>query len=168
MNCAYKHIYSKFLLSLLFASFSIAVYGQYVGDDYKKELWKTIKPSGSKPLTLPGAKSATMENKSLVENKYQKSYYNYLYKNLDHLLEITEPEYRLSPNLTTYTGNTPINQLPAGSTQLVFMGGHFYFVSNAGSLVVPSGLDLSGGGKKKLSAKSKSILTNVFGMEVEE
>lgn len=168
MDQEYQHIYAKFLLSIVMVSFSVMVYGQYGGDDYKKELWKTIKPSSTVPLTLSGSKTSASEQKSLIENKYQKSYYDYLYKSLDHLLEITEPEYRITPGLTTYRGDVPLNTLPVNATQIVFMGGHFHIIPVGGSLVFPSGLNLSGGGKKKLSAKSKNILINVYGMEVDE
>ena len=142
--------------------------GAVFGDDYKKELWKTIKPSEKKSY-WPSPSSTKNDSKSVIDNKYIKSYNNYkLNSNLDHLLEITEPKYKLNPYIGVYNGVTPINQLPAGSTQIVFMGGHFYFVGTGGSLVFPSGIDLLGGGPKKLSEKSKNILINVFGMEIDE
>lgn len=159
---------SRFFFSIIFIFVNAYSYGQYsiLSDDYKKDLMKSINPNNSSPLSLPGTLRSA-EKETVLDNKYVKSYTNYG-NNLDHLLEITEPEYKLNPNLTVYNGTTPLNQLPAGSTQLLYMGGHFYFVSVAGLNVFPSGLDFGGGGQKKLSAKSKSILINVFGMEIEE
>ena len=164
-----KYTYSKYLLSFIFSAISIYSYGQSIlGDDYKKELWKTIKPSEKSPLRLsPSEKS--VEKESFLENKYMKAYNNSRYgKNLDHLMEIAEPKYKISPALTEYKGSVPLNVPQPGSTTWVYMGGHFYLVSVAGIPVFPSGISLFGGDKKKLSAKSKSILVNVFGMEVEE
>lgn len=147
------------------------IHGQKMtfGDDYKKELWKTIQPTGKNPLSLPKTLKKDEDKSNILENKYSKAYSNYKYgDDLNHLLEITDAKYKLSPNLIQYNGVTPLNELPAGSTQIVYMGGHFYFVNTGGSLVVPSGISLTGGGRKKLSEKSKSILVNVYGMEIEE
>ncbi len=168
-----RNIYSKFLLYFFIVSANSLTYAQIsiVGDDYKKELWKSINPSNNKPLTLPGSvnikPNKLIEKETPLDNKYIKSYLNYKYKGLDHLVEITEAKYKLNPNLTKYSGIAPLNRLPEGSTQTVYMGGHFYIVSTAGTLVVPTGLNLGGGGSKKLSEKSKNILINVFGKEIE-
>lgn len=155
----------------MFLSIHTYIYGQKVvfGDDYKKELWKTINPSNKNTLSFPKALKREDTKSSLLDNKYTKAYSNYKYgDNLNHLLEITELKYKLSPNLTQYSGMTPLNELQAGSTQIVFMGGHFHFISTGGTQVFPSGMSLTGGGRKKLSEKSKSILVNVYGMEIEE
>ena len=83
-------------------------------------------------------------------------------------IQVYSYQYKLNPNILIYNGKTPLNQLPAGSTTLVYMGGHFCIVNTGGSLIFPSGLDFSGGGTKKLSEKSRNILTNVYGLEIEE
>lgn len=162
---------SKLFVCLILVSVNMVVYGQSIlGDDYKKELWKSINPSNNKPLTLPGSRQEKKVSpvNAPLDNKYLKSYINYKFKGLDHFLEITEPKYKLNPNLTKYSGAIPLNQLPAGSTQLVYMGGHFVMVNTGGFLVFPSGRSLSGWEPKKLSEKSKNILINVFGKEIEE
>ncbi|MFR9166546.1 MAG: hypothetical protein ACLVKO_10150 [Dysgonomonas sp.] len=161
-------IHTKLIVSIVISLIGICGYGQnsIIGDDYKKELWKTIKPTNESKFELPG--SSLKSSKEIInENKYIRSYHNYK-NNLDNLIEITKPKYTINPGIFTYKGSTPLNQLPRGSTQLVFMGGHFYFVPTGGLLVVPSGFDFSGGGRKKLSEKSKSILQNVYGMEIDE
>jgi len=166
-----KNYTKVIMLSIAFFSLHSYTFGQKIifGDDYKNELWKNVKPTGKNSLSLPKTLKKDNTKSNLLDNKYTNAYSNYKYgNNLEHLLEITEFKYKLSPNLTIYNGITPINELPAGSTQIVFMGGHFYFVGTGGVSVFPSGIDLTGGGRKKLSEKSKNILRNVFGMEVDE
>lgn len=167
-----RNIYS-FLLYFFIVSANSFTCAQIsiAGDDYKKELWKSINPSSNTPLTLPGSANLgaekLIEKETPINNKYIKSYLNYKYKGLDHLIEITETKYKLNPNLTKYSGIVPLNQLPDGSTQTVYMNGHFYIISTAGALVIPSGMTLGDRDSKKLSDKSKNILINVFGKEIE-
>jgi len=134
-----------------------------VKDDYKKELWKTIKPTSNSPLT-PGRSLQLDKESSLFKNEIL-DYYNKYIKKPDFGLET---EYKLNPNLTKYNGKTPVNQLPPGSTRLVYMGGHFYSIPAGGTLVVPSGINLGGEVRKIVSERSKSILINVLGMEIED
>lgn len=139
------------------------------GSDYKKELWKSIDPSKKSPLQTSKVIELPKKTENVLENKYGNYYSNLKNDNkLDHLLEVTKSPHTLSPTLLIYNGNIPLNQLPAGSTSLMFIGGHFYFVGNSGRNVIPSGVDLSGGGIKKMSQKSKNILTNVFGLEIDD
>ena len=156
----------KLFISILLTCIGMNTYGQIsVREDFKKQLWKEIKPEISNELQKQPLK---MKEIPLDDNKYIDAYENYKYKEGGRLLKRLKNEYNVSPNLTQYKGVVPLNQLPAGSTRSVYMGGHFYNVSNAGTRVTPSGIDLSFSKKKKLSEKSKSILRNVFGMEIED
>ncbi|NDW18898.1 hypothetical protein D0T53_08225 [Dysgonomonas sp. 216] len=146
------------------------VYGQSSflnNDEYKKELWKTIKPTTSSPLqSSPKIEMLLKENSNegIIDNKYLRSYYKY--KSGD-LLDKFKDKYQINPSVLIYKGDIPLNMLPAGSTAIVFMGGHFHFIPTGGTMITPSGINLSGWSKKTLSPKSRAIIEQVFGMEVE-
>jgi len=151
------------LVSCIFIFLGSGVYAQVsvIKDDYKKELWKTIKPTDTSPLSPSEQTMKSISEDPLFDNDIAKYYNNYLKKpNLG-----PESEYKLNPNLLIFNSKTPLNQLPPGSTQVVYMGGHFVIIPTGGSLIYPSGLDLSGGGRKVVSEKSKLILRSVFGIE---
>ncbi|MDU1903799.1 MAG: hypothetical protein E6772_03365 [Dysgonomonas sp.] len=169
MDIQYRHI-----TGILFITLSLSVQAQSVSsslksslkDDIRKDLLKQVKP----PQAIPGSSmrphissQKAIRNESLEE--LSKKY-------------ITgtggsefDDKYHINPHVTTYSSPIPVNKAPDGFVVPMFIGGHWVFaspVTRVDGLIVPSGLDLSGGGKKKMSAKAKSILENVFGMEVEE
>lgn len=163
-------ISSRIVFTVILTSVSFSMLAQYSSfkEEYKKELWKTIKPS--KPTSLPSAqdpKESLIKSEDLIDNKYIKAYNKSKYSS-SALLDIVQDKYKVNPEMLIYRGAEPANKLPPGSTTLVYMGGHFYFVSNAGMLVFPSGLNFGGSPRKTLSAKSRAIIENVFGMEIEK
>ncbi|MDR1810168.1 MAG: hypothetical protein LBR34_07180 [Prevotella sp.] len=156
----------RFQITLAFLLPCMAAYGQLsLGESYKRELMKTVAPENPMRLYQPKISESAS---SVTDNQILKAYESYKYKTSNKLMDMFKNEYKVSPNIAIYRGNTPLNKLSAGSTETVYMGGHFMQVSNAGRLVTPSGVSLTGGFKKGLSEKTKSILINVFGMEIEE
>lgn len=138
-----------------------------IRDEIRKDQLKQMKPTTISPNTQM-KQSATglgvVESESLLEfsKRYRKGSGGeefedkYTLKGLEESLKNT---------------STPINKLPDGYVVPVFTGGHWVFANPAtrvDGLVYPSGISLSGWKKKKMSAKSKSILENVFGMKVED
>ncbi len=135
-----------------------------IKDDMKKDLLKQVRPT-LEPST--GLRPYSESNKVVVE---------------DDLLEFAkkykktggaqfEDKYRIGEGLTNLNPKVPFNKLPDGYVVPVFTGGQWIFANpttRADGLVVPSGLNLSGGGAKKMSEKSKRILIHVLGMEVDE
>lgn len=83
-----------------------------------------------------------------------------------------EDKYHIRPELYQLgNGAAPLNKLPLGYAVPVFNNGKWEFgnpSTRVDGLVVPSGLNLSGGGKKKLSRKSRAILEHTFNMKVDE
>ncbi|MDH6354264.1 hypothetical protein M2132_000591 [Dysgonomonas sp. PH5-45] len=114
------------------------------------------------PSLLSPSKTALYE-----DNKYAKTYYRYRLVGLDDLLKENSP-YKIHPDLYTYKGTTPLNLMPPGSLETVYMGGHFYPVSNAGTLSGVGGLNLTGWEPKKLSAKTKAIIKAVYGRNIDD
>lgn len=135
-------------------------------DDMRKEILKSVKPQMKLPdlsLRQTEVAASLIQTESLEEfsKKYRKGSGG----------EEFESKYKISPNLTRYTGRDPVNKLPDGYVIPVFNGGKWEFANpstRVDGLIFPSGLNLSGGGKKKMSAKAKLILQTVFGMEVDD
>ncbi len=138
-----------------------------IKDDIKRDLLKQVKPSTTLPNSQMRQSTTTtkaIHDESLFEfnkkiglksggSEYEDKY------NIERLKESLK-----------YT-STPINKLPDGYVVPVFIGGHWVFMNpnnRVDGLVVPSGMDLSGGGRKKMSNKAKNILEHVFGMKVED
>jgi len=160
--------------TVLFFSLSVSVQSQSISpslktsikDDIKKDLMKqvspvTIQPGSSMVLSPSGSKAIQNDNLLDFSKKYRKGSGG----------EEFEDKYKVSPHVTTYSSSTPVNKLPDGYVIPVFTGGHWVFANpttRVDGLVYPSGLDLSGGGKKKMSPKAKAILEHVFGMKVED
>lgn len=161
---------SVFLLSTIIAAQAQDIQSSLkfsIKDEMKKDLMKQVKPG------------ATLYNSPLYENNSTKAMPANDLIGLDKIyvngkvidLSAFDDKYQINPIVTTYTSSTPINQLPAGYVVPVFTGGRWVWANpntRVDQLVYPSGIDLSGGGKKKMSAKARSILEHVFGMEVEE
>lgn len=163
-----KYIYITGLIFIILpASIQSQNLSSSIKDDMKKELMKQIKPSlnlsNPSMQQSPNAANKTIQNDDLLEF-YRK------YKSGSGGAEFND-RYQVNPRAITYSSDIPINKLPDGYVVPVYTGGHFIFAnptSNVNGLVTPSGMNLSGWKKKKLSAKSKSILENVFGIRVEE
>ena len=164
-------IKQQYFIGLFFITVSVSIQAQSLSssikDGMKRELMKQIKPLSNTPTTAKQRSSSSglkpVENDDLLE--YYKKY-----KGGSGGAEF-DNKYQVSPIVTTYTSKTPVNKLPDGYVVPIFQNGHFIFAnptSRVDGLVFPSGIDLSGGGKKKMSEKSKSILINVFGMEIDE
>lgn len=156
--------------SFLFLSIGITLQAQSslsgsIKDEMKKDLLKQIKPSILPPPSFrqqvtPGK---AIQDDDLLEfaKKYQKKTGGAEF----------DDKYKLGEGLKNLRSNIPLNKLPDGHVTPVFNNGRWEFMSTANrvdGLVMPSGMNLSGGGAKKLSEKSKKILINVFGMDVDE
>lgn len=163
------------IASILLFSLSSSIQAQSISsslkssikDDIKKDLMKQVSPTitqpGSSMIMSPSGGSKAIQNDNLPEfsKKYRKGSGG----------EEFEDKYRISPHVTTYSSSTPVNKLPDGHVVPVFTGGQWIFANpttRVDGLVYPSGLNLSGGGKKKMSSKAKAILEHVFGMTVED
>lgn len=145
-----------------------------IQEDYKKELLKSIRPADLSIKQDLRVSTPILTKESFLDNEYKKAYDRYRFGHLDSY----KSDYTLSPMITN-VGNMVVKILPAGSTQVVYMGGHFYFISNGGSGApgdgiatsptgsggVIGGLNLSGWKKKTVSKKSKQILKELYGIE---
>lgn len=160
----------KYVTSFVFVVISISVQAQNlkssIKDDIKKDLLKQIKPT----LSTPGStmEKSPLNSKAVQEDNLLEFYKKY--KSGSGGAEF-ETKYQISPNVATYNGKDPINKQPDGHAEPVFQGGHWILANptrRVDGLIVPSGMDLAGGGKKKLSKKSRDILTNVLGMSIDE
>lgn len=153
--------------SFIFLSIGVALQAQSsltgsIKNEMKKDLLKQVKPSSLNPsqtLRSQSENTKAIQDESLLEfaKKYQKSTGGAEF----------EDKYKLGEGLT----NTLLNKLPDGHVTPVFNNGRWEFMNTANridGLIVPSGLNLSGGGTKKISEKSKKILRYVFGIEVDE
>lgn len=134
-------------------------------DEMKKDLLKQIKPSSISPSPYmqqsPGSKAIQEDNLLEYAKKYRKSNGGAEF----------EDKYKLADALKNLRSNVPLNKLPDGHVTPVFNNGRWEFMNTANrvdGLVTPSGLNLSGGGAKKMSERSKKILIDVFGIEVDE
>lgn len=163
-------LYQKYITSCIFILVSVSIQAQSLSssikEDMKKDLLKQIKPTLSYP-------SPTMEkspiNSTAVQDDDILKFYN-KYKSGTGGAEF-EPKYQISPNVTTYSGKDPINKLPDGYVVPVFQNGQWVFANpnmRVDGLVAPSGINLSGGGKKRLSKRTRDILVNIFGMEIDD
>lgn len=157
--------------NFIFFSMGITLYAQSslsgsIKDDIRKDLLKQIKPSSLSPsqhLRQQTTTSRAIQDESLLEfaNKYRKSTGGAEF----------EDKYKLGEGLKNLNSNVPLNKLPDGHVTPVFNNGRWEFMNTAtrtDGLVVPSGMNFSGGGSKKMSKKSKKILIDVFGIEVDE
>ncbi len=156
--------------SFLFLSIGITLQAQSslagsIKDEMKKDLLKQVKPTLVSPSSYlqQAASDKIIQEDNLLEyaKKYQKSNGGAEF----------DDKYKLGDGLKNLRSNVPLNKLPDGHVTPVFNNGRWEFMSTANrvdGLVTPSGLNLSGGGAKKMSEKSKKILMNVFGIEVDE
>lgn len=140
-----------------------------IKDDMKKDLMKQVNPGS----TIYGSQlydKSSYSPKAIQDDDL--TGLNKIYKNGKSIdLRAFDDKYQINPLVITYTSSTPVNQLPAGYVVPVFTGGRWVWANpntRVDQLVYPSGIDLSGGGKKKMSAKARAILEHVFGMEVED
>jgi len=140
-----------------------------IKEDMKQDWLKQVKP-GSKTLSSPLYNINPSSSKAIQGRDYLGL--DKIYKNGGGVdLSAFDDKYQVNPLAITYSSSIPVNQLPAGYVIPTFIGGKFVWANpntRVDQLVYPSGVDLSGGGKKKMSAKAKNILKHVFGMEVEE
>ncbi|MEN9919247.1 MAG: hypothetical protein RL662_1683, partial [Bacteroidota bacterium] len=137
-----------------------------IKDDVRKDLLKQISPSLD--VSHSHMRQSHTPSKAVREESLEE--YNKRIGLKSGGAEF-EDRYKISPHVTKYSSSTSINKLPDGYVVPVFTGGHWIFANpttRVDGLVVPSGLDLSGGGKKKMSAKAKAILEHVFGIKPEE
>lgn len=167
-------LHNRYITGILFLSLSISAQAQSVTsplrssikDDIRRDLLKQVKPAQA----IPGSamKQSTTTNRAIREETLEDFSKKYI---IGTGGSEYDDKYQISPHVTTYNSSVPINKLPDGYVFPVFTGGHWILTNpttRVDGLVVPSGMNLSGGGKKPMSEKSKSILKNVFGMEVEE
>lgn len=136
-----------------------------IKDDVKRDLLKQIKTSGLSPSSTfrqyKGTSTAIQEDNLLEYSRKIKGTGGAEF----------EDKYTVSPNLLKLGNSTPLNKLPDGYVVPTLIGSHWVFINpttNVNGLVIPSGMNLSGGGAKKLSTKTKNILTHVFNMEIDE
>ncbi len=141
-----------------------------IKDGVKNDLMKQIKPE-----TTSTYGSQKYDNSLSAPKVFRNDDYTNLekiHKNGKSIdLKVFDDKYQVNPMAITNTSSTPINQLPAGYVVPVFTGGKWIWANpntRIDQLAIPSRIDLSGGGKKKMSAKAKAILEQVFGMKVEE
>jgi hypothetical protein len=156
---------------------SDTIYSQMVQSELKKDLWRTIEPYGEKnDMPMNSASMSLLNPTTLTPSTVTHDVMYYYYKiKTNVVLEDFYERYRRShtvdPHLYTYNGDEPLTKIRAGYLETVFMGGHFQQVSppanNVGS---PAGftIDISGGGRKHVSEKTKKILKEVYDREVEE
>ncbi|HCO67090.1 MAG TPA: hypothetical protein DIT04_04930 [Dysgonomonas sp.] len=169
MDC--KQIYLCIFLSLL----AISLKAQGIPEELKssineekKKNWLNNARSGSKTYGSPRQYIERGSSKAIVGKDYtglDKIYGN----GIDW--SAFDDKYQVNPAVYTYSSKVPINQLPPGYVIPMFIGGRFVWANpntRVDQLVIPSGINLSGGGKKPMSEKAKNILKYVFGMEVEE
>lgn len=163
-------IRQRYITGIAFLIISVAVQAQslrsYIKDDMKKELLKQMNPnlSPSVPtMQQSPSRGAKAQNEDILD------YYNK--HKAGSVLDIDpDKKYKISPNLTKYTGKDPINKLPDGHVEPIFHLGQWHLgnpSNRVDGLVSPSGLNLSGWKKKKLSEKSKKILINVYNMTLD-
>lgn len=154
--------------------FSVSVQAQSISsslkssikDDIRKDLLKQVKPATITPNA--GMRQSTTKSKAIHnDNLFE---YNKIVTGSGGIE--FEDKYTVDAlKKSLKNTSTPLNKLPDGYVVPVFTGGQWIFanpVARVDGLVIPSGLDLSGGGKKKMSNKAKHILEHVFGMKVEE
>ncbi|OJU48751.1 MAG: hypothetical protein BGN96_11410 [Bacteroidales bacterium 45-6] len=155
---------------------SDTAYSQMVQSELKKDLWKTIKPYGEKkdmPMSFSSPLLNPVPALSTPTAHDVMYYYNKMKTNV--VLEDFYEQYRIThvvdPHLYTYSGDEPLTKIKAGYLETVFMGGHFQQVSPPGNTVGSGSgftIDISGGGRKHVSEKTKKILKEVYDREVEE
>lgn len=157
--------------SIFFFSVSVCLNAQQsslsvsIKEDIKKDLLRQIKPSSltKSPMQPYKSSSSAIREESLLE------YSKRMTKSTAG--EEFDDKYQVAPSILNITSDVPLNKLPDGHVTPEFINGKWVFTNTAtrvDGLVIPSGLDLSGGGTKKISEKSKNILINVLGMEVDE
>lgn len=166
-------------ISPLIVMFSVgdALYSQMVQSELKKDLWKTVKPYGEKndvPMSSSASSLISPPSSLLPSVGHDVMYYYYKMKTnvvLEDFYEQYRRSHKIDPHVYTYNGDEPLTKIKVGYLETVFMGGRFQQVSPASNNVgSPSGftLDISGGGRKHVSEKTKKILKEVYDREVEE
>ncbi|PXV64448.1 hypothetical protein CLV62_11092 [Dysgonomonas alginatilytica] len=163
-------IHQRYITSFVLLIISVSIQAQslksYIKDDMKKELLKQVKPK----LSAPGSTMQKSPLDTKAEDADLLEYYQ-KYKAGSVLDVDIDKNYKINPNLTKYSGKDPINKLPDGYVVPVFNLGHWGFANPSNrvdGLVTPSGTDLSGGGRKRLSKKSRKILINVYKMTLDD
>lgn len=158
----------KNFLICIFVIFPLCAYTQISNkEEYKKDLMDYVYSSNNLIL-LSKLKNTDKWDGGLStsENNYSTAYYKYKFGGVSLFNSDDFEKYKVRPEAYTYYGDEPLDVLPAGSTQVVYMGGHFYYVSIAGFRASGRGSNLSGWKTKKISAKSKSILRFVYDMPI--
>lgn len=155
-----------YLTGILFITISFASQAQSLSsslkDDMKKELLKQIKPT----LSNPNMQQYKVNNGAVREDDLSK----YVQKLKSGGAEFDD-RYKINPHAISYTSDMPINKLPDGYVVPIYTGGHFIFANpnmNVNGLVTPSGIDLSGAKRKKMSAKAKNLLDHVLVNDLEK
>ncbi|MFT4072680.1 MAG: hypothetical protein QM654_12265 [Dysgonamonadaceae bacterium] len=157
------------LLFILYTSES--VFGQSIQHELKKDLWKTIKPYSSKgdnPTNPTVRAPQALDDYNKLPDVMEYYYKTKSKMTLDDFYDEYKRTHTVNPNVYTFYGDEPINKVKAGYLTPELFGGHFQMVPAKSNYIKPSGLNLSGGGRKKLSEKTKKILKEVFGQEPEE
>lgn len=136
-----------------------------IKDEMKKDLLKQIKPSSVSGSSMQQHKYSIGDLKEETLSEYIKR------KVKSSAGEEFDDKYKVAESITNINPKVPLNKLPDGHVTPEFINGRWVFVNTAKTLdglVKPSGIDLSGGGTKKMSEKTKNILKNVLGQEVDE
>lgn len=137
-------------------------------NEMKKDLMNRVNPSLNKNnpqmIVAPGYTPQKTKQEDNLLDLYKK------YKSGSGGEEF-DSRYKINPHVVTYSSETPINQIKPGTVVPVYTGGHFVLVNpatNALGLVKPSGMDLSGGGKKKMTKKTRQLLELLFDIKIED
>ncbi len=154
-------------------------YSQSVQYELKRDLWKTIKPGSERNKYLLIPKMGTLSPVPIPTQStaiHDVMYYYYLMKThivLEDFNEIYKRMNRVDPRAYTYNGAEPLTKYEPGYTQTEYIGGHFQQVSPNSNYSNTHGsatftIDISGGGRKHLTEKTKKILREVYGQEVDD
>jgi hypothetical protein len=162
-------------LSPLFLLFSVPemAQAQSLQSELKKDLWKTIQPYGDKkdrPMNpLTGASNPLRSIETKIPDVMNALYKFKSRMSLDDFYEEYVRTHTVNPQVFTYHGNESLMKVKVGYLRSEFMGGRFQQIPASGNMM-PSGIgvDISGGGRKHVSEKTKKILEEVYGREVEE
>lgn len=163
------NLYLKSIFAFLIVSAVNDTHGQNLSSsiksEMKKELLKQVSPSvfNTQMRQTPEIVNKAVDGDNLIDfikKRQQKSGGE----------EFDSP-YKINPNAVSYNSNIPINQITQGKVVPIYTGGHFVLVNpstNGLGLIYPSGLDLSGYKKKKMSAKTKQLLELLFNVKIED
>ncbi len=151
-----KNFSQRSVTSFIFLSMVVTLYGQsslvksMIKDEIKKDLMKQIKPESTTPLRQHVPTSQAIQNDDFLEyaKKHRKATGGAEY----------EDKYQLAEGLTKINGPS-MSGMKKTPTINIF---------GRGSLGFSSTVNLAGGGAKKMSEKSKKILKETYGIEVDE